>query len=71
MFKDEVSARLQRIVDISPGTVIIVVPSVRDMVSRHMAYPQAMLDKEALGLPKVRPFTSFVVNASGIQLTLL
>lgn len=28
-------------------------PSVRDIVSRHMAFPQARLDKEDLGLPKV------------------
>jgi DNA polymerase alpha subunit B len=54
IFRDEVTSRLQRVVENSPGTCIIVVPSVRDMVSRHVAYPQAMLDKEQLGLPKVR-----------------
>lgn len=53
IFKEQVSARLQRLIDASPSTVIILVPSVRDVVSRHVAFPQAMLEKEALGLPKV------------------
>jgi len=44
---------LQRITEASPGTVIILVPSVKDLVSKHVAFPQAMLDKEPLGLPKV------------------
>ncbi|OCF32814.1 DNA polymerase alpha subunit B [Kwoniella heveanensis BCC8398] len=52
IFRDQVSRRLQRIVDTSPNTVIILIPSVRDIVSRHMAYPQSMLDKEVLGLSK-------------------
>lgn len=58
IFRDEVTSRLQRVVENSPGTCIIVVPSVRDMVSRHVAYPQAMLDKEQLGLPKVRAMSN-------------
>lgn len=53
IFRDQIGARLQRIVEQSPGTVIIMVPSVRDMISRHVAFPQAMLEKEVLGLPKV------------------
>nr|XP_019049362.1 hypothetical protein I302_03148 [Kwoniella bestiolae CBS 10118]OCF28292.1 hypothetical protein I302_03148 [Kwoniella bestiolae CBS 10118] len=52
IFRDQVSRRLQNILDASPGTVIILVPSVRDVISRHMAFPQSMLDKEVLGLPK-------------------
>ncbi|WVQ97259.1 hypothetical protein IAU59_004370 [Kwoniella sp. CBS 9459] len=52
IFRDQVSRRLQRILDTSPNTVIILIPSVRDVVSRHMAYPQSMLDKDVLGLPK-------------------
>ena len=50
---DQIGSRLQRVVEHSPGTHIILVPSVRDMVNRHMAFPQAMLDKELLGIPKV------------------
>ncbi|KAK4685108.1 DNA polymerase alpha subunit B, partial [Tremellales sp. Uapishka_1] len=52
IFRDKISSRLQQILDQSPGTVIILVPNVRDMVSRHVAFPQAMLEKEALGLSK-------------------
>ncbi|OCF55338.1 DNA polymerase alpha subunit B [Kwoniella mangroviensis CBS 10435] len=52
IFRDQVSRRLQDVLDTSPGTVIILVPSVRDVVSHHSAFPQSMLDKEALGLPK-------------------
>lgn len=54
LFRERVTSQLLRVIEASPGTVIILVPSVRDMISRHVAFPQAMLDKEALGLPKVR-----------------
>ena len=54
IFKEQVAAQLVRLSEASPSTVVLLVPSVRDMVSRHVAFPQAMLDKEALGLPKVR-----------------
>ncbi|WWD17758.1 hypothetical protein CI109_102199 [Kwoniella shandongensis] len=52
IFKDQISRRLHTLVESSPGTVIILVPSVRDLVSRHMAFPQSMLEKDTLGLPK-------------------
>lgn len=55
LFKEHITTNLQRVLDESPGTVVILVPSVRDVVSRHLAYPQAMLDKEILGLSKVSP----------------
>jgi DNA polymerase alpha subunit B len=53
IFKSEITARLLRTGEVSPNTYILLVPSVKDIVSTHMAYPQAMLDKETLGLPKV------------------
>ncbi|WWC58474.1 uncharacterized protein I303_101017 [Kwoniella dejecticola CBS 10117] len=52
IFRHHISRRLQSVLDASPGTVIILVPSVRDVVSSHMAFPQSMLEKESLGLPK-------------------
>ncbi|WRT64268.1 uncharacterized protein IL334_001199 [Kwoniella shivajii] len=52
IFRNQVSRRLQNTLDSTPGTVIILVPNIRDVVSRHMAFPQSMLDKELLGLPK-------------------
>ena len=53
LLRDKVISQLQRVIDSSPATVIFLVPSVRDMISRHVAYPQAMLDRESLGIPKV------------------
>jgi DNA polymerase alpha subunit B len=36
-----------------PATAVILIPSVRDMISRHVAFPQAMLERTPeLGLPK-------------------
>lgn len=58
IFKEQITARLLRLLEASPSTTIILVPSVRDVVSHHVAFPQAMLDKESLGLPKVRPLSS-------------
>jgi len=57
LFQERVGAQVQRIAESSPGTTIILVPSVRDMTSHHVAFPQAMLDKQALNLPKVRSGT--------------
>ena len=54
VFRDQVASQLTRLAEASPGTVILLVPSLRDMISVHIAFPQAMLDKESLGLSKVR-----------------
>jgi DNA polymerase alpha subunit B len=54
VFRDKVSARLARFLSVSPATAVVLVPSIRDIVSYHVALPQAALDKEALGVPKVR-----------------
>ena len=35
-----------------PYITIILVPSVRDMISKHVSWPQEPLDKKPLGLPK-------------------
>ncbi|OXM76137.1 DNA polymerase alpha subunit B [Cryptococcus neoformans Bt63] len=52
IFRKQISSRLQKVVTQSPSTVIIIIPSVRDVVSHHMAFPQSMLEKEYLALPK-------------------
>lgn len=62
IWRDQIGSRLQRIVEETPGTHIILVPSIRDMVSRHVAFPQAMLDKELLGLPKASPSFSILLR---------
>ncbi len=59
IWRDQVGSRLQRIAENSVGTLIMLVPSIRDLISQHIAYPQAKLDKELLSLPKVcRAFTT-------------
>ena len=55
IFREQISSRLQRLHETSPATTVILVPSVRDIISRHMAFPQAMFDRDTLGLPKVSP----------------
>ena len=55
IFKDNVSFQLRRLVEASPSTWVLLVPSVRDIVSDHVAYPQGKLDKKALGLHHVSP----------------
>ncbi|BEI86263.1 hypothetical protein CcaverHIS002_0605500 [Cutaneotrichosporon cavernicola] len=53
LFREQVAARLARLHDASPATSVVLVPSVRDLISKHAAYPQAMLDREGgLGLLK-------------------
>lgn len=53
IFVDQISRRLASLVEECPGTGILLFPSVRDMVSRHVAFPQAALQKDDLQLPKV------------------
>ncbi|KAJ9098934.1 hypothetical protein QFC19_006158, partial [Naganishia cerealis] len=53
LFREHISSRLTALLDSSPGTAVILIPSVRDLTSRHVAFPQTPLDKDAeLGLPK-------------------
>lgn len=57
IFREQIGDRISSFVDACPGTQIIMIPSVRDLVSRHVAFPQANFEKERmaeLGLPKVR-----------------
>ncbi|EKC98004.1 alpha DNA polymerase [Trichosporon asahii var. asahii CBS 8904] len=52
LFRQQIASRLARINEESPGTVVILIPSVRDLLSRHAAFPQAMLERDGLGLSK-------------------
>ena len=51
-FRVLVSKPLQRLAESVPGITILVVPSARDAVSKHVSWPQAALPKKELGLPK-------------------
>ncbi|PWN52255.1 DNA polymerase alpha, subunit B [Violaceomyces palustris] len=54
IFRKHISARLQGLLERSPATTVILIPSTNDIVSAHVAFPQPYLEKndEALGLPK-------------------
>lgn len=55
LFQQEVSRKLSSFLDYSLNTTIVMIPSVRDMISHHIAYPQSPLEREALALHKVGP----------------
>jgi len=40
LFKVHVMDRLKSFMDASPGSVVLIVPSVRDLISDHPAFPQ-------------------------------
>lgn len=52
MFRHCISAPLARLAAAVPSITIVMVPSVRDAVSRHVSWPQEQLPKKELGLPK-------------------
>lgn len=55
IFKAAIASKLSAFVQQSPRTSVILIPSGRDLLSVHTAFPQAPLPKEellALGLPK-------------------
>jgi len=51
-FRAFISKPLSRFAEQNPATIIILVPSVRDAVSRHVSWPQDRFPKKELGLPK-------------------
>ncbi|PWY66118.1 DNA polymerase [Aspergillus heteromorphus CBS 117.55] len=52
VFRHCITAPLQRLVAAVPSITIVLVPSVRDAVSKHVSWPQEQLPKKELGLPK-------------------
>ncbi|WFD41803.1 DNA-directed DNA polymerase alpha subunit pol12 [Malassezia psittaci] len=54
IFQRHISRRITRLMERSPGTTVILVPSTEDIVHSHFAYPQPFLNKNdaSLGLPK-------------------
>lgn len=49
LFRERVSRQIARV----ERSIVLLVPSTRDAVSRHVAFPQEKLKKEELGLPRV------------------
>lgn len=60
LFKQHIARRIARLVERSPSTMVILVPSTDDIIHPHYAYPQPFFDKTdpALGLPKVRRYSN-------------
>ncbi|TRX88126.1 hypothetical protein FHL15_010972 [Xylaria flabelliformis] len=52
VFKYMISPALNRLVASHPHVTILLVPSVRDVVDRHVAWPQEPFPRKELGLPK-------------------
>jgi DNA polymerase alpha subunit B len=52
IFRHYIAAPLQRLCAAVPNVTIILVPSVRDAVSKHVSWPQEQLPKKELGLPR-------------------
>ncbi|KAH8917747.1 DNA polymerase alpha, subunit B [Atractiella rhizophila] len=74
LFKSQISSKLNSFMDSSPRSTVILVPSLRDMTSYHLAFPQSPFEKDpALGLkPRAKmlpnPF-QFTVNELVFGLT--
>lgn len=52
LFKLWISGPLQRLVSAVPSITVLIVPSVRDAISKHVSWPQERLIKSNLALPK-------------------
>ncbi|PLB44337.1 DNA polymerase alpha/primase associated subunit [Aspergillus steynii IBT 23096] len=52
VFRHCISTPLQRLAAAVPSITIVLLPSVRDAVSKHVSWPQEQLPKKELGLPK-------------------
>ena len=52
VFRTMVSPALQRLVVANPSVTVLLVPSVRDVVAKHVAWPQAAFPRRGLALPQ-------------------
>jgi DNA polymerase alpha subunit B len=52
VFRVLIAAPLQRLTQTHPTITIILVPSLRDVISKHVSFPQDRLPRAPLGLPK-------------------
>lgn len=53
VFKYLFSPALNRLASANPSITIILIPSVRDILDKHVSWPQDTIPKKELGLPKV------------------
>lgn len=59
IFRTKITSRLLEICESTPATNIILIPSVRDLISTQMAFPQGMFQKDpsVFTASKVRVFS--------------
>lgn len=58
VFKYLVSPALNRLASANPSITIILVPSVRDVLAKHVSWPQDTIPRKELGLPKTARIVS-------------
>ena len=63
-FRILVSGPLQRLAQVVPSITIILVPSVRDAINKHVSWPQTPYPRKELGLPKQAKMVSNPVTIS-------
>ncbi|GAA5891975.1 hypothetical protein JCM5296_004649 [Sporobolomyces johnsonii] len=52
LFRSRISSKLASLIAASPRTGVLLIPHGRDLTSSHVAFPQAPLAKDELGLPR-------------------
>ncbi len=52
VFKYVISPALNRLAHANPNIIILLVPSVRDVIDKHVSWPQDAFPRKELGLPK-------------------
>ncbi|KAB8360933.1 hypothetical protein FH972_024665 [Carpinus fangiana] len=65
VFRGLISLPLQRLVQAVPSITVLMVPSVRDAINKHVSFPQDRMNRKLLGLPKE---CSIVTNPVTISL---
>ncbi|KAI9830468.1 MAG: DNA-directed DNA polymerase alpha subunit pol12 [Phylliscum demangeonii] len=70
VFRVLITPIVRRLAERIPAITIILVPSVRDVISKHVSWPQEPLSKKELGLPRVVKLVSNPVTVSLNEVTL-
>lgn len=52
LFRHMITSPIRRLCNANPNITIVMIPSVRDAVSKHVSWPQEQLPRRELGLPK-------------------
>ena len=64
VFRILIGAPLRQLAEAVPNITIILVPSLRDAVNKHVSWPQEPFDKKVLGLPKAAKVVTNPVTIS-------